>query len=404
MAHDVTSWFQVQAEKKVSSPIRKFTMSGSDYSDRVLSWPSFNIEWNNIKPVRVTMNLANEDQALNFMRTDKVNMQNSCTLQMGFTHPTSGDEFMDIFKGTVDKFTMTDGTIRMTLVDKFKQLSERVIGTSNSVEDYTTSNYLASDLAWWICTSHGGLDATVDSSNPDIDWLTFNTWAGVMSGDVVLMQGRFAGTRVLEALRKISRTTQTAIYQEENRIKFHRFSLADSYGTTLNTEHIINNTISIDSKIMTNRKLVMFDYDPTSRYHKGTVVEQDSSSVNSYGLRTGIEKDASLWFVNSQSALNAAQRDILINKTPFDKAVTNVPLIGMLRSVGEMIYVTDDHVGLSADSFRVMKRSFSMEQGRVTFNADASQIFGGFTLAASSAVHSGGSPYVSSLDGNKILT
>lgn len=384
MSYSVTSWFVDQAKSKMSSPIRKFTIGNSDYSDRVLSWPSFGVEWNNIKPVRLTMNMANEDGAMNFLRTNKVNMQNSCSLDIGFTHATSGDETINVFKGKIDSIQFTDGTIRTMLADKFKIFEERLIGTSNSVEDYTSSNYLVSDLAWWICTSYGGLSGVQSTNNPDINFESFDTWAGVMSGDVVLVQGRFAGVKVLEALRKVARITKTAIYQEEDKIHFQRFSLTHSYNTNLTNNEILGLSLTIDSKKLINKKYVMFDYDTTSRYHKQTVIDADSASINSYGLNEHTEKDASMWYVNSQSAINFAQREILIEKVPYDQVVVNAPLVAMLRTVGESISVTDPLLGVGAESFRIMKRQLNMEQGTVNLNADASQLFGGFTLDTSS--------------------
>lgn len=603
MTHNVSSWFQQQAEQKTVVPVRKFILAGSDYSSRVLNWPSFSVTWDQVRPVRVSLNLSNEDGALNFFRTSPINLQNSCSLQMGFSHDeigvlfnassgymahtnagitasartvhtifrpawdsddglnhgiwqsrdadnaitedsrifkssanilywrsedtdsnifdavvdvgdgethhfnsgdlvkitgmydsnhraiyfgdtlvncvgamtpptaTSGgrfgfgegyffgggifdvlnihnrvltanevallngfnevsdsdlarsylfndnlsdesinndtgvlvgsdeiyqfvydDELIDVFNGTIDKIKMSDGTMNFTLVDKFKQLAQRVIGTSDVPVSYEGSSYLVSDLAWWICTSHGGLDATQDSSNPDIDYPSFATWAGVMSGDSVVMNARFTGARVLESLRKISRVTKTAIYQEENKIVFQRFNLANPLGTVLNGSNIKNTTIEVDAKNIINRKTVMLEYDTTSRFHQSTIIEQDSASVNSYGLFESVEKDANLWYVNSQSAINFAQRDVLIRKVPYGAINTKVPLVGMLRLLGEMIYVTDDQIGLSGDPFRIMKRAFSMDTGLVTFNGDASQVLGGFILDTSS------------LDGVDVLT
>ena len=392
MAHEVTSWFQLQAESKISVPVRKFIMAGSDYSDRVMSWPSFKISWDEVRPVRLALNLANEDKALNYIRADKTNMQNSCALQIGFTHPTSGDELLNVFNGQIDAVKMSDGSVKLTLVDKFKTLAERVIGTSEIPVDYTTSNYLLSDIGWWICTSHGNLSSIESTSNPDIDYASFQNWAAVMSGDSVLVNARFTGMRVLEALRKVARVSQSAVFQEEDKIRFHRFSLVDSYGTILTKDEIIKTTLSIDDKDIVNRKLVMLDYDTTSRYHRSTVIDQNSSSVNSFGLREGVEKDAALWYVNSASALNFAQRDILVKKLPYDKMQVRTTLVGMLRSVGEMIYVSDEHLDISAEAYRVMNRSLSMGTGMVTFNGDASQLFGGFVLDTSS------------LDGNDVLT
>ncbi len=75
-------------------------------------------------------------------------------------------------------------------------------------------------------TSHGGFDATKSSANTDIDYDEFSAWAGVVSGDNIRVGAYFDGQKVTEALRKISRTSHSAIYIEEDKLVFSRFSVA----------------------------------------------------------------------------------------------------------------------------------------------------------------------------------
>ena len=59
MAYSVTSWFIDQTQLKTASPVRKFTIAGSDYSSRVVKWPSIRRAYSDIRPVNISVDLAN---------------------------------------------------------------------------------------------------------------------------------------------------------------------------------------------------------------------------------------------------------------------------------------------------------------------------------------------------------
>ncbi len=55
-----------------------------------------------------------------------------------------------------------------------------------------------------------------------IDYDDFSEWAGVFSGDNVVVSGRFNGQKCTDILRRISRITRSAIYIKNNKIiSFH---------------------------------------------------------------------------------------------------------------------------------------------------------------------------------------
>jgi|GEM_PF-4037381 len=392
MAYDVTSWFVDQANSKISSPVRKFTIGSSDYSDRVTAWPMLKVAWDQVRASKLTLTLANDDGVMNFLQQDKINMRQDCVIGVGFTHPTSGAETITLIAGKVEKFTMSKGTMRLTLADKFKAFNERVVGTSDNPVSYTGSNYLVSDIAWWLCTSYGGLDSTKSTANPDIDYANFSDWASVFSGDSVFLNARFTGMKVTEALRKISQITRSAIFPENDLLQFHRFSFINSYAKTLDNDTIIDLSVGVDDKDITNRQYMALDYDVTSRYHKSTVVAASSASVNSYGVREASFADASMWYVNSLSAINFCERVTTTQDEPYSKIKVRAPLVGMLRQIGEMVYVTDDQVGISNAVYRIMNRTFNMNTGEVSFGADPSQLLNAFRLD------------YSALDGSDVLS
>jgi len=390
MAYDVTSWFQVEAQKRSSSPVRKFTIGSSDYTNYVSTWPTFSQVWNEIRPRTFNLKLANDDGAFNFFINNRTTMVTSCAIQFGFTHVTSGDELITLFTGHINKIKFDEGAVSVRLVNKFKQLGERIIGDSKTPKTY--NSIIPSDIAWFIVSSYGGFSGTQDSSNPDIDWTSFQTWAAVFSGDNVVCDAHYKGVKCTEALKRLANLTQSAIYEHDNKLYFHRFSLADSNSTVLDAATLLRVSAEMDDERTVNRQHVMADYDVTSRSYNIAVLNTNSASVNSYGLREAIHKDTQIWYVDSVSAINLAQRITTVKKEPEPYIQANTTLYGMLRTIGEMITATDNQINLSAQTFRIMEQSIDVNTGKVTLSGDASQIANAFILDTSQ------------LDGTDILT
>ena len=381
MAYSVTSWFIDQTQLKTASPVRKFTIAGSDYSSRVVKWPSIRRAYSDIRPVNISVDLANEDQVLNFFREEPTKLLANCTLQMGYTHPTSGDELITLYSGDIDRVLYRKGALTLQTLDKFKQFTERVVGSSNSPSLYTGSNYLPSDIVWWLCTSHGGLSAITSTNNPDIDYAAFNEFASVFSGDSVYVQARFEGPKVTEALRKVARYTDSGIWVEGDKVTFTRFAEAGSMETVVTGDSIIDLSLSIDDSTVVNKQHVYADYDVTSRYWKLDIVDVDSTSVNSYGLREAIEKDESIWYVNSATAVNLAQRRVLFAGAPYQEYNLTLPLVTLPRQIGEMLRIDDGFLGVtSGEAWRIMEYSLDMDRGRMDVKADSSRIASPFIL------------------------
>lgn len=86
MPFAVSSWFVDQAQRTNPDSLKRtFTIGTSDYSTYVTKWPAVARTWDNVSPVSVTINLANEGQTFNFFRTDKTNMRSSAEVKIGFT-------------------------------------------------------------------------------------------------------------------------------------------------------------------------------------------------------------------------------------------------------------------------------------------------------------------------------
>lgn len=439
MSYDVTSFFRIRSVQQNAQWVRRLTVGGSNYSDKVIKWPRVERRWNEIKPGTITIDLTNEDRTFNFFISDKTKLRNACAVGIGFVHsgdgtiPTvvntdyvipagqifnsqtgsttissgysitvngtwvdsTGDvssfEAINAFSGRVDAVRFQDGKATLTLIDKFKQLADRVVGDQTSPVIYTGSSYLVHDLAWYICTSHGGLSATLGIDNPDIDYASFLEWTAVFSTDNIRLRGRFSGQRPSELLKRISDLTQSAIWIEGDKLKFVRFQLSQNLNETLNNDNIISADHLLDDRSLINKFYAGADYDVTSKYHKITCVDVATGSVNSFGLREENSYLSDVWLVDSVSALNLSQRMINTYSTIKGKFMVEGPLaMGASAGIGDAVTYVDSFLAAN-DSYRVMRESIDIDRGLRILEIDQTQIFDNFILD------------VSELDGTDVL-
>ena len=391
MGYSVSSWFVDQCADSAPTIRRIFTISGSDYSDKVLGWPTISSQWDNFQPNNITINLANEDQTFNFFKTAKTNLQAACAIKFGFTHPQSGDELLSIFNGSVSEATFRDGQISLRITDKIQQLSDRLVGGANSAAVFSSTTMLPSDIAWTACTCYGGFSSVKSTSNPDIDYAAFQSWAAVFSSDTVLMHGRLTGAKVVDVLRRISQQTQSAAYVANDKLVFARWS-------TINTEQIINLSndnilslgVSIRSDTVINKQVIEFAYNVTSRSWGSSVVAANTASVNSFGPRENLLRDDAVWYVSSANALNMAQRSLFVSANPFDDVSVSTTLVPLHKTVGDMLSANDQHLDIS-EGWRIMGMKIDLNSGLINININGSQINTPFTLD------------VTSLDGTEAL-
>lgn len=381
MSYNVSSWFVEQAKSENPNIKRVFTIASSDYSEYVLGWPTINSKWDELKPNNVTLSLANEDQTFNFFKSAKVNVQSQCDVYFGFTHPNSGNELINMFSGKIAEVSFKDASISLRIIDKIQSLSDRIVGTTNSPAVFSGANLLPSDIAWAVCTSYGGLSSVQSTSNPDINWQAFQEWAAVFSADAVYMKASFKGQKVTEALRKVMENTQSAGFMADNKLTFARWSSVNTRTITLTSDHIKTLSAKIRADSIINRQWVEFGFHPESGggFWDFSVSAQNSSSVNSYGIRETVLKDESVWYVNSANALNMAQRSLFVNALPYDQVQLTTTLAACYQQVGETIMAVDPHLNIS-EGWRIMGLALNLENGGMTLDIDGSQVNTPFLL------------------------
>jgi len=292
------------------------------------------------------------------------------------------EEYVQLFRGRTSRVQYRQGKVTLSHVDKLATLSDRVVGTSEQPVTYTGSNYNPAHLIWWLATSYGGLSTAYPGYNPDIDTDAYNALATYFSDNGVTMRAHFENIKVMEALRKIGALTRTALLVEGDRLYMARWLTVNSAETNLDGDSIIDVEVSIDEQDMANRQYVLGQYNTSSRDWGITVYAEDAASVNSFGLREEVEKDESVWYVDSASALDLAQRIELIRGTPYDKVNVTTVLAPLPRQIGETVVVEDLFLGLSG-GYRLMGYKLNLDDGTVELDVDASQISNGFQLDVS---------------------
>lgn len=365
MGISVTSWYIDQLYAAASEPKRVMTLSGSDYTDRVVKWGSIKRQAQKFNIRDYTIKLANHDGEFNQFYATAHTLITSATLQIGFTHPTSGDELVTVFSGGLKNVRYSRETIELRLQNKFWKLGELTVGdTENPV---TISGLVPTDAMWALLTSYGQLDNTASTGNVDIDYTSFLALAGVYSGDNLTITVRYDGDKVTKALESIMRYTDSAIYDKgDGKIYFDRFAEMSGNDTAYSDLHYTDIIIDVSDAKMINKATVAGLYDVNSKYWQMNVTDESSISVNTFGTHAEILEDDSVWFTTSADALGMAQRmTLLYDSPPADFNIT-LPLMGIQGDLAETVRLQNSFMSISSESaFRILEQEINLDTGQV---------------------------------------
>lgn len=369
MPYTVSSSFLSRARSYAPTGLqRQFLIGTSDYTDRVIKWPRLRTVAMDPRPKNVVINLMNEDGVFNFFKDTPTTMQRICSVSIGFS-----GEFIELMRGTITKADYSRGRVDLRLTDKLDQLQRRVIGSTAIPVTVTSATANPAEVIRLACVSYGGYSTLTNSSNPDIDWESYVEWRNVFSASGAYVNANFTGLTVLELLRKAARLTGSAIFLRNDKLYFKRFSVADS-NTLEMTPAILTAParVAVDINDTVNRFHTFGAYNVASRSWALNAISADSASVNSYGLREEIERDTSIWYVSSASALDLSQREILIRKNPIKKLSASTALPAVINFVGEMITVSEAGAGMQGDTFRLTELDIDMENFGIGVTGDES--------------------------------
>lgn len=363
MGYSVTSWYYEQQLLKAASPVRKFYVGGSDYSTRVMRWPTFTRTAAEIIASRASISLDNADGLFNFFHERLWTFPDTCTCQWGYTHPTSGNEMLTLFSGDIKEVEYSDKECKIHLRDRLWALTEKKVGDSDIPVSF--SSIIPSDIAWTICTCYGQLSALQSTGNPHIDWTSFQVWAAQFSADSVLMSALYEGVKCSEALRRLGDMTDSAIWQDgDGKIYFRRYTEPSSLDFVITQNEMTDLEIKIDGLYLVNKAWVYGDYKPASDYWAINAFAVETTGVNTYGLHEYIWKDDICWYVDSVSCLNLASRRARVLKYPPKKFMVKCPVIGLHRQLGETVRLVDSFYAINSGSgWRFEEVEIDMDKG-----------------------------------------
>lgn len=392
MAYDVSSWFIDQLALKASAPKRVFTIGASDYSDRVVKWPTFKRTANQIVASKAAIELANDDGQLNFFHEKLWTMANTCSVQVGFTHPDSGDELVSIYSGDVKEVKYPKKSkCRLSLRDRLWGLGEKKVGRSDV--SVVFSEQIPSDVAWTLCTCYGGLSSVQSTSNPHIDYDSFNAWAAQFSADNVVAEADYNGVKVSEAVRDLGEMTDSAIWPEgDGKLYFKRYTEPDSLDFVLTPAAIADVVIDIDGINIVNKAWVYGEYAPGSDYWQIAAFQVNTTSVNTFGLHEQVWKNKHIWYTNSAGCQNMAQRKIQNLRFPPKKFKVDTTVVGLHRQLGETLRFVDSFYSInSGTGWRFDEMTVNVDKFSVLYQMNEAIAGTAFYLD------------VSSLDGDDLL-
>ena len=344
MGLTVSSFFKSKVQgTRVNSIIKRFTFNGSDVSARVIDYAEFTHDTTQFVPGDYVVEVENAGQIFNSLYLDKTQFYKIGTIEYGFSIEGGGGyDTVQLFGGELTKANFRNGRVQMHFQDKLTRLTEKKIGDDKNPISYTSSNYYPSDLAWYLVTSYGGLSTVKSDSNIDIDYATWAAWHNGFVADSVVVQGRFDGQNVAEALQKIARLTDSTIFDEgDNKIDFARWAGVTSFFHTITDSHTTETAqLELTGNELINTVDVLIGYNPSSNSWAGTITRVNTPSVNSYGVHKEVYDDTNVWFVNSVAAINQADRITFRRKEPNLRARLKTPLCFLDAVVGDMVYYT----------------------------------------------------------------
>jgi hypothetical protein len=377
MTWSVSSGFNNEVESDNPTIVRefKFTISGSgstDLTDKVLDFGSISRQNDKVVTGDMSIRVSNADQFWNILQTDKTNFFNEGTLRLGLD-VNGSTEYLTLFTGNLTKLTNTTKTkASLTFRDKMYNLTRLKMGDVSSGVTFTGSDWNPADMFWDIAVAWGGLSSITSTSNPDIDYSSWEIWKETLATSELTLQAQFDGTVVSEALQKLAEISDSVIAVEgDGRIRTYKFlpnlvtNVVSYVDSTLRKE--IKRTINL--KNLVNVVYVFHGYNPDNGTWAGNVWQVSTTSINSYGNFKRVFDDNLIWHSTSKSAFQFLQHYFPAFRDPIEEITFETVLKGTLNQLGDTITVTNAVLSYSAEPFKIIGIDIDMRKGLVTLDA-----------------------------------
>lgn len=384
MTDTLSPWFKDRRNQQRLKPIRRFMVGGVDLTHRVTAWPSIEHLGGELRSLKATVTLANNDGVLNDFLYQTWLFPRIATLEMGLEHLENGPELYRVFAGTLREAQFTRDNVKFYLRDKIWEFTERKIGDRENPVHFT--NLYPSEIVWTLCTCYGGFSDIASNSNPDIDYETFLAWDSLFRRDNLRIACHFEGEKLAEALNKICKAADSnlwleASYGENGGLMFRRHSIPKTRDNVFGEDVCYNMEVQVDTMQMANCFYTYGDYNAATSEHEIMVKAWDFTNINTFGLKEQSFKDANVWHVGSLSALNHAEQMVTRFGAPCKVFKLKTGLAALGQTIGDTVRLTNSFWEIGSNTGWIINRlKLDLQSACCEFWAEEAQIFQVFYL------------------------
>ena len=381
LGHELTPFFlEKQAQTNPSSIVKQFTFNNSIISNRVTDYPVVSRTYKEVIADGFTITLENASKLMNEIIEDRTKFKQDAEINYGYQFNPSHIDFACIGKGQLIEAQFEDSIVTMSFKNKLDSLSEQQVSTditSSQGATFTGSNWNPADLTFDILTgnSYGAkLSSTTNVTNPDIDYNSWLDWKNTLGSESIVIQAFFPfQTNYVSALKNIGEMTDSAIYVEaNNKIRFIRnITGVESFSATVANSDIVEIQATGNAFDMCNEYTVPISFTVASNSVTGfkqNITFKNTASVNSFGLVSKQPTANLVWYVDSASALNLAQRIVQRRRQPEIELTVTTPMKFLQQQLGDLVYVTNDELNMIDEPFTLIGTSTDIDTQTITMN------------------------------------
>ncbi len=309
----VSAWFTTWMVKQTLHLVRKFVYDSTHESVRVDNYGSISRASDSITSGGVSLSLINTDQNWNKFLSDKTNLRQTGTIQMGIgiintiaragigraaitaanlvtllpgsvissgiAVPYSG-EWIDLMTGWGDDPEFTGVLTGLLIRDKFMGLFEKGIGNKASPVDFFSTAQNPADLAWDILVTYGKFDSTASTANTDIDYTSWSSWWTDCDTANISLKARFSGENIRSALEFVKDLSNSGIFAAgDGKLHFFRLKQAAAPGSAqvYSTDNTRDLSVGLDNEKILNWLRVFYDLNIATTIVTNGTMEADAN-------------------------------------------------------------------------------------------------------------------------------
>jgi hypothetical protein len=379
IGHDADSFFLSRnASTNPQSMQLEFTWVNSDLSDRVVRYPTISRGYKDVVGKDWSVTMENASQLMNTVISDRTLFRNAAgEVRFGYIEDTSPYSYnaLSMGGGFLSRVSYEGNLATLSFRDRMNILSQTFLSTETQSRTgvyFDNAEYNPADLVWTALTanSFGAKFSSVDCyTNPQINYDSWLTWKNTIGSESITCRGFIPyGTNYLQFLQNVAEMTDSAIYVEaDNRLYFKRnLTGVVSFSATVSEADIISIRTSGEAYDMCNRYTMPLSITVQSNAAltdapNAFVTFANSASVNSFGAVTKEPTQSYIWYTNSATAKNLADRILYRRRIPEIAVNVTVPMKYQQQQLGDIIYLYSDEIGFQDQAYTLIETRVSLE-------------------------------------------